>query len=142
MTSLPLSKQLYEKGLKIETEKWWVKYYDKWQIIKNFENDFYRDWEYYPAPSTDELLAVMPKATNQDDWELEICTEFEELWCIQYINVHTNTVEIETQDKEIAEALGKMCLFLLSNGYVYDEQKKLLVRKEEGDERTKSPESS
>jgi hypothetical protein len=56
--SLKLSKKLWDKGLRIETEKWWV-----CRTPNKFEIEIQKPfviYANYPAPSTDELLAVMP----------------------------------------------------------------------------------
>ncbi len=130
-TSLQLSKQLYEKGLKIETEKWWNFDCKKPLHLDNevFEGKLlYHDnpdkagYSYIPAPSTDELLAVMP--VYIDEHYLTIRKDVE-----NYYNVHYGSKILVTR-VEISEALGLMVKWLLENGWKYDETNKLLVKGE------------
>ena len=133
--SLELSKQLYEKGLKIGTEKWWVKSSEpEWLPIGEFglcdkEHTDIKNWHCYPAPSTDELLTVMPAYINGQQAELKIskdsCGNY---WC-QYLLDEGNDV-VGFSDKSLPEALGLMVKWLLENGYRYDSPNKLLVKGE------------
>lgn len=124
-TSLPLSKQLYKAGLRIETEKKWSKWYygvlTFGKPAELFEGEYrvidtpvYLDETEYPAYSTDELLAVMPDnleinkylKDKYDVWLEDICCD----------------------GQNLNEALGKMALWLLQNGYHYDKEKKWLSK--------------
>lgn len=120
-TSLSLSKELWEKGLKIETEKWWYLQQNSaeyrtghWESLKKGDNDF--TVTSYPAPSTDELFAVMP--TLIVIWKMEE----------GYYRCCVHNIDQFYDDKFLPEALGKMCLYLLENNYIYKDER--LVKNE------------
>lgn len=129
-TLLSLSKELWEKGLRIDTEKWWNNL-NSWQVISKVCNDdiVWRnegrgiDIENYPAPSTDELLAVMP--SKKDNEYLTIKKDTNNYYIVFYTSKSLVT------GQGLPETLGKMCLWLLSNGWRYDEESKCLVKKED-----------
>ena len=127
--SLELSQKLYEKGLRIETEKWWTRSY----LISKKENDPYfitqRPYhkpDEYPAPSTDELLAVMPYKIDNQHY-LVIGKAFKG-FIIRYFN-YGELQLCKTEGEILPESLGKMCEWLLDNGWVYDEQGSFLKDK-------------
>lgn len=121
--SLGLAKELLELGLKIETEKWWNAY-DRIDLVTNTAySDNYlvedkRRWDIgdnsysyssYPAPQTDELLAVLP------DW-YKIRKAHNRYYCMAD-GLDPDEHPMITEDKNPAEALGLMCKHLLEQGY-------------------------
>lgn len=139
-TSIELSKKLHEAGLKIETEKWWcdkfpfvcsepiiidLKTKERWRTSGNgggalsFEQPAIDALmsNISPAYQTDELLAVMPYKINNICY-LVVCKAFSD-YIIRYFDYEKIEI-VKIQNKSLPEALGKMCLWLLSNGYCYD----------------------
>jgi hypothetical protein len=119
-TSLELSKKLYEKGLELNTEKWWCDFGKEWKLlIEKFKPHPAMDRSCsIPAFSTDELLAIMPEIR---------------------ISKKKDAIYIEDRDNDkwylrlaeritLSEALGKMCLWLLENNWSYDDRKKILMK--------------
>ncbi len=133
-TSLELSKRLYEKGLRIETKKWWIPDIVcnevNWRVDRYNSNcvEYFEDSRYikYPAPSTDELLAVMPVVINNRF--LTIKKTLDKNYIVEYPNNYLDERTIRTIDIILSDALGLMCEYLLSNGYHYDQEKKGMVR--------------
>ena len=150
-TSFELSKKLWDLGLKIETEKWWVKHRkdndSAWQLMrkpdeKGNEIFDYANFEDISAPSTDELLAVMPDITigrlykepdygEGKEWNSEGAHwtgGFKiKNWNVNY-RQHKIPYGINFDDKLLPEALGLMIKWLLENGWRWDETTKLLVK--------------
>ena len=137
--SLSLSKQLYEAGLRIETEKVYCNLKKQWRENEDrfalYDNDTAKARKYndkldeqYPAPSTDELLAVMPYKINTVDY-LIIRKAFES-WYVQYWDYESREMAVKIKDDLLPEALAKMCLWLLQNGYKYNEEQKCLIKEE------------
>lgn len=128
-TSLSLSQALHKAGLVMETEKWWYQQVGgivcdtdvrgEWIIRYTNERDkgFGR---YIPAPSTDELLAVLPAGIVVEIWRANGMPN----------NYHINYPVYGKyfNDLSPAEALGQMCLWLLQNGWEYDKEKKCLTQ--------------
>jgi len=131
--SLELSKQLYGLGLRIETEKWWIPdiINDEisWRVDKYHSScvEYFRTSRYIkiPAPSTDELLAVMPYKINNQHY-LVIGKAFKG-FIVRYFN-YEKLQMYKTNADTLSEALGKMCLWLLENGWRWDDTSKLLVK--------------
>ena len=140
MTSLPLSKELWEKGLKLETEKLHF-------VHKQFDCADYKDclgitdsknllmypkeyWDVFPTPSTDELLEVLPKRYESVlGWcNLEIICEEKGFIVGYYPDEKAECMPLFKTDMVLCETLGKMCLWLLENGYHYNPEKRRLER--------------
>ena len=120
--SLELAKRLYEKGLKLETEKVWIERDNGW-VVEFTIRDRWFDMNFpdsIPAPSTDELLAILFSTG------------------ISRIGLSANSAWDDSAAQiipkcfygEISEALGLMCEWLLDNGWRWDEPNKLLVKGE------------
>ncbi len=145
-TLLTLSKRLWEKGLRLETEKWW--FILRKQIINPTEEEikklgvfkivglegmwFYYDCFYpelhsnlptekeieemsgqiYPAYSTDELLAVMPRNISIKQYDEKDSVRFQVEFDEGYMKQKTYRY-----DNSLPEALGLMCEWLMDNGY-------------------------
>ncbi len=131
--SLTLSKQLYEAGLRIETEKWWIpeifsdetpivsdilrvdsteKKKRKWQL-ENINEGLSNGYGVF-APSTNELLEIL-FSTDISRIGLSINSAWDD-----------SAVQIIPKCfyGEIPEALGKMALYLLTEGgYKFNSQK-------------------
>lgn len=126
MTSQGLSKELYDLGLRIETEKWWGNdvYSEEFRLYlkKELDNAYHPD--IYPAPSSDELLAVLP--------DFYTVIRDREIWKgIRVNDIHGNCSNyvVHTREKTPAEALGLMAKWLLTEGgYHYDKEKKWLSK--------------
>ncbi len=129
-TSLELSKYLYEHGVVLETEKWWVPDILNnelhWRIDK-FNSGYTCLWkdtklEKIPAFSCEELLEMLPETIEVGkDYHLEIL-KVDNQFIIGYRNFYINTAAdapciITTFNKSLPEALGLMCEWLLDNGY-------------------------
>ncbi len=125
-TSLELSKQLYEKGFRIDTERTYCDISGQWREEKPhfilYESDIAKARQQnkskelqYPAPSTDELLAVMPRTISLQNNKDE--------WAVYFINKRHKEA-----NKSIPEALGIMCLWLLENGCHYNPETKMIER--------------
>ena len=123
--SLGLAKELWELGLKIETEKC---YYDvllqdkkrklflcSGNKLEECPNDFI-SFKAYHAPSTDELLAVLPYKINKIDY-LIIRKAFVGYY-VQYWDYESKEMFIKIKDEILPEALGSMCKYLLEQGHV------------------------
>jgi hypothetical protein len=135
-TGLELSKKLWDKGLKLETEIWWVKREEKWILVTNFDKRFFADKKACSAPSTDELLAVMPDKISKDSEDYYfIIAKQGRGWTPQYTNFkYSNDCNDDTFiklcwgfEQSLPDALAKMCLWLFDNDYVYDQEKKMLL---------------
>ena len=124
--SLELSQKLYEKGLRIETEKWWTRSY----LISKKENDPYfitqRPYhkpDEYPAPSTDELLTIVDREAILE------AIHFSEVYVEHYRKFQDIAPAlIFFEFIQDVNNLGKMCEWLLDNGWVYDEAAKCLIK--------------
>lgn len=135
-TSFELSKALYEKGLKIETEKFYCDISRQWREeephFELYQDSVAKSRQYnskdqelqYPAPSTDELLAVMPYKINKIDY-LAIRKAYEGYY-IQYWDYESEAIKIK--EDSLPGALGLMCLWLLKNGYCYNPETKMIER--------------
>ena len=135
--SLELAKELWELGLKIETEKWWADTitdrrrgndtFDKlhnWKLIdlscakSRISNN---DKFVFRAYSTDELLTVLPTKISL---------------CAYYTKTEYRVVDNDKErcantqvNSNPAEALGLMCKHLLTNDYEFNGKE--IVRKGE-----------
>jgi hypothetical protein len=136
-TSLELSKQLYEKGLKIETEKLYAFNKNENIIIRrygeptNILEKLSCPISFSPVYSTDELLAVMPPIVLVKGYifSLKLIKEETQYCAIYETDKKDNCLNCAfTYGESPTEALGKICLWLLDNGYHYDEEKRLLIR--------------
>ena len=141
--SLELAKELWELGLKIDTEKW---HCDKFPFVtdKPIIIDFKtrEKWKtgnggggvcfeqpaidalmncIYPAPQTDELLAILP-ARMANVGLLKIY-KLEDEYDVTYASIYPQTHSI------LCEALGLMCKHLLTNDYEFNGKE--IVRKGE-----------
>ncbi len=124
-TSLELSKWLYEHGVVLETEKyWWEDYHKNWSVHIKSTNATTKDL--IPAPSTDELLAVMPYKINKIDYL--IVRKTYEGWYVQYWDYEREEMPIKIRDDSLPEALGLMVKYLIEEGYVYDKEERWLVK--------------
>mgnify|MGYP001596300158 FL=1 len=113
--SLELAKELLELGLKIETEKWWIIYDRECECVYiKYHEELADVNNYYPAYSTDELLAVLPE-TIPDPIYLHQLTIRKDI--DGYFNVHYGPKILCTR-KGLPEALGLLCKYLLEQGYV------------------------
>ena len=124
-TSFELSKQLWDLGLKIGTEKCWQRdsLRDSWKIMIYKVRGEYHIEYLLPAYSTDELLAVMPKEITIIHIGLLVGG-----FCISFETANwKDNLHLES-DKSLPEAIGLMCEWLLDNGYHYDSEKKELVK--------------
>lgn len=83
----------------------------------------------YPAYSTDELLEVIPSGINLEDIFLVI--KGDEDYHVEMYDLGLNkSMSRRFSDKSLPEALAKMCLWLFENGYIYDQDKKVMRRKD------------
>jgi hypothetical protein len=137
-TSLELSKRLWDLGLKLDTEKWWFKTIDKgWGVYNRLGWALFEEAEKYPAPSTDELLEVMPEEIEYQGHTCRLSIGKNDKWYAVWYD-STDMLEInsawtrltanEENEESLCEALGKMVLYLLENAYHYDKEKGGLVR--------------
>ena len=139
--SLPLAKELLELGLKIETEKYWVnnsarfdtpkeKWEYNWLIFCKCDSLFL---EYvrsttkaiYPAYSTDELLAMLPSTYHI--WRGYPENDKGNWMCVKFSEPEFEYDEHWEQADTPVEALGRMCKYLLTNGYEFNGKE--IVRK-------------
>ena len=135
--SLELAKELWELGLKIETEKWWNAH-DRIDLVTNTAySDNYlvedkRRWDIgdnshsyssYPAPQTDELLAVLPK--HLDGGVMHIYPTING-YGVRYKEGFGEGLYYQQGDN-LSEALGLMCKYLLTNDYEFNGKE--IVRK-------------
>ena len=126
--SLPLSKELWELELKIETEKWWIIYDREWECVYiKYHEELADVNNYYPAYSTDELLVVLPYKINKIDY-LVIRKAFTGYY-VQYWDYESKEMIGKMNNKSLPEALGLMCKYLLTNGYEFNGKE--IVRKGE-----------
>ena len=116
MTTLSLSQELWKLGLRINTEKRWIEY--KTQQFSLYDrNTSPARWsgQEYPAYSTDDLLEILPNYIDPNLWltirklyrTWEVGYMFSESWLNQIENV------------SLPEALAKMTIWLLENGYEF-----------------------
>ena len=142
--SLALAKELWELGLKIETEKWWIIYDKKWECVYIKNQEELADVNnYYPAYSTDELLACLApcykvKYGNYDK-EVYIYLQIDKhpdirkgYRCAYYPEFNDEAkpfFNLNFMDKSLPETLGLMCKHLLINGYIFNGKE--IVRKGE-----------
>ena len=120
--SLELAKELWELGLKIETEKWWIIYDKEWECVYIESKEELADTNnYYPAYSADELVAILP-ARMAGVGLLKIY-KLEDEYDVTYASIYPQTHSI------LCEALGLMCKFLLQNGFEFNGKE--IVRKGE-----------
>ncbi len=132
-TSLKLSKWLYEHGVKANTKYRWSQWY--WGVLtfgkpaelfkgeyRVIETSCFIDDTEYPAFSCEELLEMLPKYIPKYGF-MEIWMPSNE-WRIEY----KSDVKILTSHKNIPEALGLMVKYLIEQGYVYDKEKRWLIR--------------
>ena len=144
--SLELAKELWELGLKIETEKWWEVYADliskSWNGSLPFGGREYGEkkhriidyrssigerlnqrfgpyiwglewvYEIAPAPSTDELLGVLPI-------KISLCAYYTKTEYRAVDNDKKRNINTQVNSNP-AEALGSMCKCLLEGGYVFN----------------------
>lgn len=114
ITSLELSKRLYEKGLRIETENWWIEQTNGWRICSYPPalSSLTRTWNGYPAPSTDELWGVLPDTFSISHvvYYLHI-TKFvgdREILAVVRYRTWSEDILIEKDNSSPSEALGLM----------------------------------
>lgn len=120
VVSLELSRKLEKLGVPQESRFYWVASYDPF-YGKITASIFYgRDTddkvnEYISAYLSDELLRWLPKAWDKDDLHLNIDLEFECIWKINYLNIHTDVVDYQEEDIKLSDALAKMLIYLLEH---------------------------
>ena len=164
--SLELAKELWELGLKIETEKWWEVYADliskSWNGSLPFGGREYGEkkhriidyrssigehlnqrfgpyiwglewvYEIAPAPSTDELLGVLPREVNRAD-KMYLHIERDAIYFVGYGGWEAEgklsgwSSPWIFQENSLPEALGSMCKYLLQNEYKFNGKE--IVRK-------------
>ena len=134
--SLELSKTLWERGVKLETEKWWVDFHqgygeDHREYNKKLIWELrYKDSSIYfpnriPAPSTDELVEILPREISI--MQLPEGDSFR--WDVGYNAYQMKLQKFEyAKNGELPEALAKMVIYLLDNGYHFNPEKKRLER--------------
>lgn len=109
VVSLDLAKQLYEAGIKIESEFWWQGNAQKPQVLlKNeheqaFQNN---DFPCYPAPLASELGELLPDSIFTSRFRAVSLNHQVRVECLSHI---------EEADTE-ANARAKMLLYLKSKG--------------------------
>ena len=135
--SLELAKRLYNKGLRIETEKCWQRdsLRDSWKIIIYKVRGEYHIEYLLPAYSTDELLAVMPSFEYSSLLWIRKEDRFgRTFYQVEYREPKDTLLKNEIRHGEyefsLSETLGKMCLWLLEHGWRWDNTNKLLVKGE------------
>ena len=125
--SLELAKKLYDKGLRLETEKWGYLVHRVDRIIEicadenfdpysNEEVDVLRTDRMYPALSTDELLAVMPDMFSI----IKLPKDYGVKDMDGKYAVLKKGGRAEVWDYNPSEALGLMCEWLLDNGWKFN----------------------
>ncbi len=144
VTSLKLSKMLWDKGLKIQPEKWWTLETTGYQIRTDFRQAFAdnikdKQIDHCPAYLTDELLAVLPghikvlsiSATETVYFEIRKWRDNVNniVYCVEYKGGSSYAMQPSKQDKSLTEALGLMCFELLLNGYIYSKKTKMLKKR-------------
>jgi hypothetical protein len=123
--SLETSKKLVELGMKLETEKWWIK--TKWRDFRIVLGKRIKGVIHiYPAPSSDELLEVMPDWSDANDMMGIIVFRDCGIYFVQLKRYLSDAYKVDFNSESLSEALGKMCLWLLENGYHYDKEKGLI----------------
>lgn len=128
VVSKNLSKRLWELGLRNRADKFWIinNHDGKSRISSEgllIEPSMFA--KQYPAYSTDELLEVLPDYIYDAGYMLTIVkTDVNRYW-VNYPN-HAGEVLCglpEFVDKNLAEALGKLCEYLLTHGFTFQEGK-------------------
>ncbi|MFA5154187.1 MAG: hypothetical protein WC554_16675 [Clostridia bacterium] len=119
-----------------ETTFYWCRFqeptYTSWDVRGNKFKDDYRcserHLEYLPAPSSEELLEVMPDWSDANDMMGIIVFRDCGIYFVQLKRYLSDAYKVDFNSESLSEALGKMCLWLLENGYHYDKEKGGLVR--------------
>jgi hypothetical protein len=139
-TSLDLSKKLLEKGLILNAERWWVIYDTKWFIAN--KNDGITDTNnQVPALSAGELLAILPPSFLDESGnegklvyiylQIDKHPDVNKGYRCKYYPKYNPEAQpfynLDFMDVSLPEALGKMCLWLLDNGYYYNPKAKTIV---------------
>jgi len=138
--SLELAKQLKEAGFPQETAFSWVKPKEAMEYVlwheRQLTSDEVKDWDDIAAPTAEEILDELPwkiekiwKAPNGNeikDWYLEIYKhDFDkkignsDKWNIVYSEGQVNWIHLS--DQSLAEAAGKMYIYLKKQGLLKGE---------------------
>lgn len=127
-TSLALSKQLKEAGFPQESYFWWVGDEDNHVQFNIANYDASETMDSFAAPTAEEILEHFPvyakiptafKLDSWETWELRIHNGNNK-WYVGYVcdgkgSNHVPVIEERSADT-LAEAAGKMWLFLKENG--------------------------
>ena len=122
--NLELSKELWEKGVKLETEKWWCRDETEhpvgsinWRIMMGCKEHHAPWMTYIPVPSTDELLEILPPI-KLEIWRVDkMPNQYHVFYGREFYN-----------ELNASEALAKMVIYLLDIGYTFNPAKKRLER--------------
>jgi hypothetical protein len=131
VTSLELSKKLWEKGLRFKSEKYHCQSPDgEWIVlpIPDLPNagNYWENVSAISAYSTDELLTVMPYMIYEDSDNFNLLIrKSPKDYVIRYDSKYR---AINRDNKILVEGLGELCLWLLDNGYKFDTAKKMIVK--------------
>ena len=108
-TNLEIAKKMDKLG--------WIKRTEHYHCIPTEVGEKGR-LKHISAPLATEILEELPKAFNQDDLHLNIDFENEEIYCVNYINIHTEITEYSIQNKSFVDALGEMWCLLKKKGII------------------------
>jgi len=123
VTSLELSKQLKEAGIKQESEFCWWKNEEDW-ILSN-QRFYPRGCEIYSAFLATELLEMLPQwipSKNHQEYEYELVVTKEndgKVYVVGYYEPaeHDSTLEF-FEDKSLPNALAEMVLWCKKEGHI------------------------
>ncbi len=139
--SRELAEKLVELGVELNTWFWWWKSPDgQTYFPSDYEQQEYKDYDIRicPAPTTDELLAVMPRELkfekywdngNDRTYDLILHTDTnpfkETIYCCGYYDfsdedffTEIGDQYVDTMDaKKPVDAVGKTLIWLIENGY-------------------------
>jgi hypothetical protein len=121
--SLQLAKELKEAGFPQKGEFWWKEDLGIPNLTQ-FNSKLCSTLlgcKYYVAPLATEILEKLPKAFKEDDYQISIETEYEQIWCVMYSNIHTNIVDYEERDLNLCDALARMWLHLKKEGLLKED---------------------
>jgi hypothetical protein len=116
VTSLELSKQLYEAGIVVNSEFWWDA---KRNIIISGKPEWVNEvTTCIPAPLSSELGELLPERYHTWKGLPEGLSEGDKWWCVQFSEPEFEADNFEFSADTEADARAKMLLFLKEKGLI------------------------
>lgn len=119
VVSLELARELDEKGIVVEScFTWYFDLNSEWVVTDN-GYDLHKNYQKFPAPQTDELLAVLPDYISDGDIYIfdmiKVCMSPPYYICRYILDNILNEGMAKGEDRSPCNALAKLLIYLYDN---------------------------